>query len=43
MPNVIRSLTLDDRQSWERLFEAYADFYKVELPAEARSQTWYAI
>lgn len=40
MPNVIRSLTLDDRQSWERLFEAYADFYKVELPAEARSQTW---
>jgi len=31
MPNIIRPVQKGDRKNWEQLFQAYADFYQVEL------------
>lgn len=37
---LIRPVTPDTRPEWERLFEAYADFYKTQLTGEAKDQVW---
>jgi len=40
MLSIIRAVRKDDREHWEQLFQAYADFYQVELPEKAREAAW---
>jgi GNAT superfamily N-acetyltransferase len=37
---VIRPVGADERAGWQRLFEAYAAFYRVPLTQESVSATW---
>jgi len=36
----IRPLNPKDKSSWLELFNAYADFYRVDLPESAQMQAW---
>jgi len=40
MTTTIRKLENADRDDWERLFEAYATFYKLALPEHCADQVW---
>lgn len=40
MPLTIRPLAPDDRTAWDRLYEGYAQFYKVEQTLEMRDRVW---
>jgi GNAT superfamily N-acetyltransferase len=37
---LIRPLTPEDRTAWEHLFDLYAEFYKTQVPREAKDQVW---
>jgi RimJ/RimL family protein N-acetyltransferase len=36
----VRPLAADDRVQWDRLYQAYAEFYKVEQTPEMRDRVW---
>jgi ribosomal protein S18 acetylase RimI-like enzyme len=36
----IRSITLEDRKEWDRLYQGYAEFYKVSQTPEMRDAVW---
>lgn len=40
MTVLVRALAATDRPAWERLYEGYADFYKVVQTAEMRATVW---
>ena len=40
MPLTVRRLAPQDRESWERLYEGYAQFYKVTQTPEMRARVW---
>lgn len=37
---IIRALEPDDRSAWEALYDAYAQFYKVQQTSEMRATVW---
>lgn len=40
MTTTIRPLTDNDRASWERMFQAYAEFYKTSIPDGGFDRVW---
>jgi len=40
MTIMIRALTEADRPVWERMFQAYAEFYKTSIPDGGMDQVW---
>lgn len=40
MPLTIRGVRQEDRAEWERLFQAYAAFYKTTVDAAAMERVW---
>ncbi|MDH5529402.1 MAG: GNAT family N-acetyltransferase, partial [Paracoccaceae bacterium] len=40
MTVVIREVSAPDRPEWERLYQGYAEFYKVTQTAEMRQTVW---
>lgn len=37
---IIRALEPDDRSAWDALYDAYAQFYKVQQTSEMRATVW---
>jgi L-amino acid N-acyltransferase YncA len=37
---IIRPIEVNDRNEWEALYQAYAEFYKVEQTQEMRDRVW---
>ena len=37
---MIREIRADDKEQWETLYRAYADFYKVEMNDEILKTVW---
>ena len=37
---MIRKIQLKDKESWEKLYKGYADFYKVEMNNEILQTVW---
>ncbi|MBD3663311.1 GNAT family N-acetyltransferase [Sulfitobacter aestuariivivens] len=40
MSTTIRPLTAEDRSDWDRLYQGYATFYKVDQTAQMRDTVW---
>jgi ribosomal protein S18 acetylase RimI-like enzyme len=40
MSIVVRSLAEHERTTWERMFQAYAEFYKTSIPEGGFDRTW---
>ena len=37
---IIRSIKLNDKEDWQKLYHGYADFYKVEMNSQILKTVW---